>query len=60
MMKNVAAIVEAPIATNQVEFHPLLNQTLLLASANEIGFSLSSYCSVARGEVFKGSFSISV
>ena len=45
--------VEAPIATKQVEFHPLLDQTRLLASAAEIGIPVSSCCSVARGEAFK-------
>ena len=53
MMKDAKSIVDAPIVTNQVEFHPLLNQDRLLAGANEAGIPLSSYCSVARGEVFK-------
>ena len=42
-----------PLVTNQVEFQPLLNQDILLAAADETGIPLSSYCSVARGEVFK-------
>lgn len=53
MMKQAVQIVDAPIVTNQVEFHPLLNQDKLLAGANEAGIPLSSYSSVARGEVFK-------
>ncbi len=53
MMKEAVKIVDAPIVTNQVEFHPLLNQDVLLAGANEVGIPLSSYSSVARGEVFK-------
>lgn len=53
MMKDARSIIDAPIVTNQVEFHPLLNQDRLLAGANEAGIPLSSYCSVARGEVFK-------
>jgi 2,5-diketo-D-gluconate reductase B len=53
MMRDAKAIMEAPIVTNQVEFHPLLNQDKLLAGANEVGIPLSSYSSVARGEVFK-------
>ena len=53
MMRDAASIINAPIVTNQVEFHPLLNQDKLLAGANEIGIPLSSYSSVARGEVFK-------
>ena len=53
MMKDAVSIVEAPLVTNQVEFHPLLNQNKLLEGANEAGIPLSSYSSVARGEVFK-------
>jgi len=53
MMREARATVDAPLATNQVEFHPLLNQDRLLAAAAETGIPLSSYCSVARGEVFR-------
>ena len=53
MMRVAVQVVDAPLATNQVEFHPLLNQDKLLAGAAEAGIPLSSYCSVARGEVFK-------
>ncbi len=53
MMRDAVSIVDAPLVTNQVEFHPLLNQEKLLAAATETGVPLSSYCSVARGEVFK-------
>ena len=53
MMRDAINIVEAPIVTNQGEFHPLLNQDILLGAASETGIPLSSYSSVARGEVFK-------
>lgn len=53
MMRDAKKIVDAPLVTNQVEFHPLLNQDILLAAATETGIPLSSYSSVARGEVFK-------
>jgi len=53
MMREAVQVVDAPLVTNQVEFHPLLNQDKLLAGANEVGIPLSSYSSVARGEVFK-------
>lgn len=52
MMRDARAIVDAPLVTNQVEFHPLLNQDKLLAAAAETGIPLASYSSVARGEVF--------
>lgn len=53
MMREAAAISEEPIVTNQVEFHPLIDQSILLTAAAETGIPLASYSSVARGEVFK-------
>ena len=53
MMRDALHITNHPLVTNQVEFHPLLNQDALLSTAEETGIPLSSYCSVARGAVFK-------
>ncbi len=53
MLKTATEVLDAPIVTNQVEFHPLLNQDALLKGAGDLGIPLSSYSSVARGEVFK-------
>jgi 2,5-diketo-D-gluconate reductase B len=53
MMRTAKATIGVPLVTNQVEFHPLLDQSALLRAATETGIPLSSYCSVARGEVFK-------
>ena len=53
MLRETKSIIDAPIATNQVEFHPLLNQDRLLVGAIETGIPLSAYCSIARGEIFK-------
>ena len=53
MLAQAIDILDAPIGTNQVEFHALLNQDTLLKGANKLGIALSSYCSIARGEIFK-------
>jgi len=53
MMRRAAELSTVPIATNQVEFHPLLDQSTLLAAATETGIPLASYCSVARGEALR-------
>lgn len=53
MMAFAKTVVSSPLVTNQVEFHPLLDQSKLLRAANETGIPLSSFSSVARGEVFK-------
>lgn len=55
MLRRVKQITTTPMVTNQVEFHPLLNQDVLLEAASETGIALSSYCSVARGAVFQHS-----
>ncbi|MBL9074507.1 aldo/keto reductase [Tabrizicola sp.] len=53
MMRHARGLLDTPLVTNQVEFHPLLDQSRLLAASIETGIPLSSFCSVARGEVFK-------
>ncbi|MCP3970018.1 MAG: aldo/keto reductase [Rhodobacteraceae bacterium] len=53
MLRVARGVLQAPIVTNQVEFHPLLSQNRLLTGAAQLGVPLSSYCSVARGRIFK-------
>lgn len=53
MLKTAQATIPDPLVTNQVEFHPLLNQDALMQGATALGVPLSSYCSIARGEIFK-------
>lgn len=49
MLKHLTTLTDHSIVTNQVEFHPLLNQDILLKAASDTGVPLSAYCSVARG-----------
>lgn len=53
MMHEANRLASVPLAANQVEFHPLLDQSKLLRAAAETGIPLSAYSSLARGEVFK-------
>jgi 2,5-diketo-D-gluconate reductase B len=53
MMKEAQSFLDGEVAINQVEFHPLLDQSILLAASLECGVPLASFCSVARGEIFK-------
>lgn len=53
LLHRAATASDVPLVTNQVEFHPLLNQDILLSAAAATGVPLSAYCSVARGEVFR-------
>lgn len=47
-----AAAAKASIATNQVEFHVLIDQSALLAEARALGIPLTAYMPVARGKAF--------
>lgn len=53
MMRRAKEIVGVKLLCNQVEFQPLLDQSVLMAAAAATGIPLTAYCSVARGEVFK-------
>jgi 2,5-diketo-D-gluconate reductase B len=52
MMRQAKAVAEVPLVINQVEFHPLLDQSKLLAAAAETGIPLMAYSSIARGRIF--------
>jgi 2,5-diketo-D-gluconate reductase B len=43
---------EAPIVANQVEYHPYLNQRLLIDGCRRLGVSVMAYCGMAVGRVF--------
>lgn len=51
MMRLATEVLAPPIAVNQVEFHPLLNQDVLLQAAAETGIPLAAYAALARGKV---------
>lgn len=50
---EAAEISGHPLATNQVEYHPYLDQKPVLDALAEHDISLTAYCPLARGEVFK-------
>lgn len=51
MMETATEVLDAPIAANQVELHPLIDQSTVIAAASRLGIPLSSYCSIAKGRV---------
>ena len=53
MMREAQSLLDGEVAINQVEFHPLLDQSILLDASFQTGIPLASFCSVARGEVFR-------
>jgi 2,5-diketo-D-gluconate reductase B len=52
-MRAAAGMVQAPLVTNQVAFHPLPDQSVLVAAVAETGIPLSAFAPVARDEVFR-------
>jgi len=41
-----------PLVTNQFEYHPYLNQSLLIESTLQAGLAVTGYCGMAIGRVF--------
>lgn len=42
---------QAPILTNQVEYHPFIDQTPILEAAHALGISVTAYAPLAQGKV---------
>jgi 2,5-diketo-D-gluconate reductase B len=53
MMRQAHAYTNGKIICNQVEFHPLLDQSKLLSVATELGMVLEAYSPIARGAALK-------
>ena len=50
-MNEAVRLSDAPLVTNQVEYHPYLSQAALLAATRARGLSLTAYFSLADGKV---------
>jgi 2,5-diketo-D-gluconate reductase B len=53
MLKQAQARAKGQLVNNQVEFHPLLDQSQLLATAKQLGIALSAYSPLARGKAMQ-------
>jgi diketogulonate reductase-like aldo/keto reductase len=53
LMKRAAKRASLPLINNQVEFHPLLDQSRVRAEAEKLGIVLSAYSPLGRGAVLK-------
>ena len=51
LMAKAQAASEAPIATNQVEYHPYLSQKTLLAKARALGSTITAWSPLAQGRI---------
>lgn len=50
-VEEAVRLSDAPIATNQVEYHPYLDQTKILQAARRHGMSVTAYYAMANGRV---------
>jgi len=48
LLAEAIAASEAPIVTNQVEYHPYLDQSKLLAACRKAGIAFTAYCPLYR------------
>lgn len=51
LMAEAAKLSTAPLVTNQVEYHPYLDQTPVLDAARKAGMSVTAYYAMADGKV---------
>ena len=52
LLQRAVELSDIPIATNQFEYHPYLNQANLIAATRQAGVAVTAYCAMAIGRVF--------
>lgn len=52
LLKQAVACSDEPVAVNQVEYHPWLDQGPVLAECRKSGIALTAYSPLAKGRVF--------
>ncbi|MDQ0564052.1 diketogulonate reductase-like aldo/keto reductase [Rhizobium mesoamericanum] len=52
LMAESVKLSKAPLVTNQIEYHPYLNQDAVIAAARKAGMAVTGYCGMADGKVF--------
>jgi 2,5-diketo-D-gluconate reductase B len=51
MLDEAVKLSSEPLVTNQIEVHPFLDQSKVLAACSKHGVSVTAYCPLARGKV---------
>jgi diketogulonate reductase-like aldo/keto reductase len=51
MIEEAAKLASEPLAALQIEIHPYLDQTKVIAAARRLGMAVVGYCPLARGKV---------
>lgn len=52
LMREAADLSERPLVTNQIEFHPYIDQSPVAEEASRLGMALTGYYAMADGQVF--------
>lgn len=54
LLAQALSLSDAPLVANQVEYHPLLDQTKVLTACRAAGMAMVSYCPLHRGSALSG------
>lgn len=52
LMAEAIALSDGPLVTDQIEFHPFIDQSKVIAAARAAGLSITAYYAMADGKVF--------
>jgi 2,5-diketo-D-gluconate reductase B len=52
LLAKAVEVSDAPLVTNQFEYHPYLGQQALVSAAREAGIAVTAYCAMSVGRVF--------
>jgi 2,5-diketo-D-gluconate reductase B len=50
LLEQAMKLTSEPLVTNQIEVHPFLDQSKVLAACRKYGMSVTAYCPLARGK----------
>jgi diketogulonate reductase-like aldo/keto reductase len=51
LLEEALSVASEPLAVNQVEVHPFLDQSKVIAACRQHGVAVTAYCPLARGQI---------